>query len=126
MRSAYIFLLLCCAAVGCRNNEPTTTDANNAAANPANALFTPLNYEESGITFKNRIVEQGKFNIFTYEYLYNGAGVAVGDINNDGLTDIYFSGNMVPNKLFLNKGNLKFEDITETAGVDCNQGYKPR
>lgn len=62
--------------------------------------------------------------MITYEYLYNGGGVAAGDINNDSLQDLYFSGNMVPNKLYLNQGNFTFKDITVSSGTDGGMGYK--
>lgn len=86
-------------------------------------LFTPLPSDYTGITFTNTIVETSNFNIFTYEYMYNGAGVAIGDINNDGLSDIFFTGNLVSNKLYLNKGNLKFEDIGQKANIDLGAGF---
>ena len=86
------------------------------------ALFSLLASEKTGIDFVNKVVNQKNFNIFKYRNFYNGGGVAIGDINNDGLPDIYLTGNMVPNKLYLNKGNLQFEDISEKAGV---QGNKP-
>ena len=72
-----------------------------------------------GITFENTLVYDETFNPYLYRNFYNGGGVAIGDINNDGLEDIYFTGNMVDNKLYLNKGNWQFEDITTTAGVSC-------
>lgn len=71
----------------------------------------------TGIDFKNKLTETHKYNYFTYPYMYLGGGVSAGDINNDGLEDIFFTGNMVSNRLYLNKGNLKFEDISESAGV---------
>lgn len=85
-------------------------------------LFTELKSEDTGITFSNRIAENDTLNILTFEYVYNGGGVAMGDFNNDNLTDIYFTGNTTPNKLYLNrtpKGEkLKFEEVTEKAGVN--------
>lgn len=86
-------------------------------------LFTLLSPEESGINFTNTVVNQKNFNIFKYRNFYNGGGVAIGDINNDGLVDIYLTGNMVENKLFLNKGNFQFEDISEKAGVIGNKPW---
>ncbi|RDY59462.1 VCBS repeat-containing protein [Flagellimonas nanhaiensis] len=86
-------------------------------------LFTLLTPEESGVTFVNKVENQKDFNIFKYRNFYNGGGVALGDINNDGLVDIYLTGNMEPNKLYLNKGNLTFEDITEKAGVGGNKPW---
>lgn len=86
--------------------------------------FTTLTVAETGIDFSNNITESDSFNFFNYEYIYNGGGVAVGDINNDGLTDIYFTGNQVSDKLYLNKGEMKFEDITEKAiGAKASEGW---
>ncbi len=80
------------------------------------ALFS-LSPSATGVDFTNRLTETEEFNIIEYLYFNNGAGVAAGDINNDGLVDLYFSSNQLDNKLYLNKGNLHFEDITEKAGV---------
>src|SRR5690606_14714300 len=86
-------------------------------------LFKKVNASESGVTFSN-VVEEKFENYFDFfAYIYNGGGVAVGDINNDGLPDLYFTGNEVPNKLYLNQGNLKFVDITASAGVDGGAGW---
>ncbi|WP_290476533.1 MULTISPECIES: VCBS repeat-containing protein [unclassified Leeuwenhoekiella] len=89
-------------------------------------LFTNPDTEKAGISFQNTLTPTEDMNILDYLYFYNGGGLAIGDINNDGLPDIYFSGNQVKNQLYLNKGNLQFEDITETAGVagksDWNTG----
>ena len=79
--------------------------------------FTLLPSNKSGITFNNKLVENDTLNYFTYPYIYMGGGVSTGDINNDGLIDIYFTGNMVDNKLYLNKGNMEFEDITDSSGI---------
>lgn len=86
-------------------------------------LFTKLPSSQPHLTFNNKIVENEKINIITYEYFHNGGGVAIGDINNDGLADVYMTGNLVPNRLFLNKGNLEFEDITKSSGTAGSQGW---
>src|SRR5687768_2910656 len=86
-------------------------------------LFTLIEKSQSGISFVNKLTFSSEFNIYTYRNYYNGGGVALGDINNDGLVDIYFTGNQVPNKLFLNKGNFTFEDITAKAGVAGTQTW---
>lgn len=80
-------------------------------------MFSLRKGNEIGIDFKNTIVTNDTFNALSYEYIYNGAGVGTGDFNNDGLTDIFFGGNQVSSRLYLNQGNLKFEDITEQSGV---------
>lgn len=84
------------------------------------ALFREVNTRQSGLQFTNQITETDSLNVFRYEYLYNGSGVGVADFNQDGLEDLFFSGNQVPNKLFLNKGGLQFDDITAIAGVNGN------
>jgi hypothetical protein len=83
------------------------------------ALFQLMHPDHTGIDFENTVEYTEEFNIYTYRNFYNGGGVGLGDINNDGLLDIYFTGNMVDNKLFLNEGQFRFEDITEKAGVAC-------
>ena len=82
-----------------------------------NTLFVSLAPQKTGVDFINSLTETEDFNIIDYLYFYNGAGVSVGDINNDGLIDIYFSSNQGPNKLFLNKGEMVFEDISNKSGL---------
>src|SRR4051812_23514747 len=84
-------------------------------------LFELLASRQTGVTFENTITTSDSFNVQKDVYIYNGAGVAVGDINNDGLPDLFFSGNMVSSRLYLNKGNMRFEDITARAGVKTNR-----
>ncbi len=81
--------------------------------------FTLLSHKRTGITFRNTIQETEEFNHLAYSYLYNGAGVATGDINNDGLPDIYFTGNLVKSRLYLNRGHFRFRDISAEAGVSA-------
>lgn len=82
-------------------------------------LFTDVT-KESGITFRNELKITERLNPYTYRNFYNGAGVAIGDVNNDGLLDIYFAGNQADNKLYLNEGNFVFKDVTQKAGVACS------
>ena len=85
--------------------------------NPEDALFQQLPSSQTGIDFNNKVVDTKDFNVFKYRNFYNGGGVAIGDINNDGLPDIFFTANQQKNKLYINKGNWKFEDVTGKAGV---------
>lgn len=98
-----VFLLSC-------SRRPTTK---------GRTLFTLKKPTETGVFFENTLTYTETFNPYLYRNFYNGGGVAIGDVNNDGLEDIYFTGNMVDNKLFLNKGDWKFEEIAKKAGVSC-------
>ncbi|MDB5014320.1 MAG: RNA-binding protein, partial [Daejeonella sp.] len=88
------------------------------------AIFTQLSNNETNIHFNNRNTESDSLNILDYLYFYNGAGVASADFNNDGLEDLYFTSNQESNKFYLNKGNLKFEDLTEKAGLSGTGNWK--
>jgi len=106
----HLFLILLSAIVFIRCN--TSGDNKNQ-----NALFTLLPSGKTNIDFNNELKEDEDNNVLSYQYFYNGGGVAIGDVNNDGLQDIYFSGNMTDDKLYLNKSNLEFDDITKATGV---------
>lgn len=109
MRSLTVFFLLCAGFVVVEAQQQT--------------LFTLLSPEQTNIRFNNKLKDTKKHNIMIYSNYYGGAGVGIGDINNDGLPDIYFAGNLVADKLYLNKGNLKFEDITKKAGILDDGGW---
>ena len=85
--------------------------------------FTLLTSSSTNINFTNSIKDSKEHNILLYSNFYGGAGVGVGDFNNDGLQDLYFAGNLVPDKLYLNQGNLTFKDITRTAGIINDGGW---
>lgn len=93
------------------------------ASDDADALFTLLPPEETGVAFVNRIVEGEGLNVLEYEYFYNGGGVAIGDVNGDGLPDLFFTANMGPNALYINEGNWRFRDVTAEAGVAGGPGW---
>ncbi|MEL6275343.1 MAG: VCBS repeat-containing protein, partial [Bacteroidota bacterium] len=82
-----------------------------------NSGFSIVPTEYSGLTFTNTITESDSFNYFTYPYLFLGGGIAVGDFDGDDRADLFFTGNQVPNRLYRNAGNLRFEDMSEIAGV---------
>ncbi len=100
---SYLFLLIVALLYGCSTSNST--------------LFKQLQPYQTGINFNNRIIETDDFNILTNEYIFNGGGVAVADFNNDSLPDLFFTGNMVSNRIYINKGDLKFEDVTETSSL---------
>ncbi|WP_083557833.1 VCBS repeat-containing protein [Leeuwenhoekiella marinoflava] len=112
-----IFLGLCIISCDDSNSKTTTSESDDWK------LFQELDSAHTGISFNNTLSENDSLNYFTYNYIYMGGGVAAGDINNDGLVDLYFTGNQVSNKLYLNKGNLQFEDITGKAGVGGDQRW---
>jgi hypothetical protein len=86
-------------------------------------LFSLLSEDQTGISFRNDLVYTEKINPYTFRNFYNGAGVAIGDINQDSLPDIFFAGNQQSNRLYLNTGELNFEDITDKAGVNSTGSW---
>ncbi len=89
----------------------------------SNPLLRLVSAEQSQVRFSNTVPENERINILTFEYFHNGGGVAIGDVDNNGLPDIYFTGNIVPNHLYLNQGNLKFQEVARSSGVQGSEGW---
>jgi enediyne biosynthesis protein E4 len=109
-KQAYILFAILL-LIGCKNHEKHVDSF----------YFTLMKADETNIHFNNKITESDSINVYMNEYMYNGSGIGIGDFNNDGFQDIFFAGSMISSKLYINKGNFKFEDITEKAGVKTNQ-----
>ena len=120
MRYLLIVLVIIFTAACNNNSKPDNTPPVTEA--PKDKLFTLLSPNQTRIDFTNVLNEDLNANVMMYEYIYNGGGVAVGDVNGDGLQDIYFTGNMVSNRLYLNKGHMQFQDITNEAAVAGRPG----
>jgi len=118
----FTLFLIVLLLVSC-NSENTTISKEEESDN-SETLFKLLSQDESGIKFNNKIKEDKNLNFYRYQYLYNGGGVGIGDINNDGLPDLYFTSTQGFDKLYLNKGQLKFEDISASANINKFPGYK--
>ncbi len=120
-----LFVGLIC-GLSCKNDDSTSKlsdlESEQSKYEGVKDLFEFLPSTETGVTFDNSIRDSLQMLIFSFEYLLNGGGVAVGDINNDGLQDLFFTGTLVPNKLYLNQGNWKFKDISASANINNNLG----
>lgn len=123
IRNVSLLLIITGLFFSCAKDAQDQTESKSSKESNVNqALLKPIDAQKSGLDFVNTIVSTEAQNFKTDQYLFNGGGVAIGDINNDGLQDIFFTGNQVPNALYLNKGKLQFEDISEKAGI-VTQGW---
>ncbi len=102
-----LLLVITFFCISCRQQKQSNSD---------DTLFQLQPSSQTGIVFNNKVIDDGEFNVFNYRNFYNGGGVAIGDVNNDGKPDIFFTSNQGQNKLYINKGNWKFEDVGVKAG----------
>ncbi|WP_426430935.1 VCBS repeat-containing protein [Winogradskyella sp. HB-48] len=119
MKNIYTAILALLLIYACNDNKEKNNNSNDNSY-----LFSKLPSDETGIDFVNLVSEDSQHNIISYIYYYNGAGIATGDINNDGLPDLFFVANTGKNKLYLNKGNLKFEDISGKANIEGKASWQ--
>ena len=127
MKRFSLFILILILSLSCKQNTESESDPSlvESKAKRETPLFEKLDVEYSGLEFSNTIEHNvaTRENLFDYDYFYNGAGLGLEDLNNDGLLDIFFCGNQVDNMLFLNQGNLKFQDVSDSAGIRQNNGW---
>lgn len=115
--------MLIVSSIGCTKTAETNQKEDEETVLQTDAKFTLLLPQETGVGFINQMHEDFNYNNFNFEYMYNGGGVAAGDVNGDGLPDLYFSSSLFSNKLYLNQGNFKFVDVTEASGVGAAIGF---
>lgn len=116
MKNKFILIIFLFLYTACQEQHPTTTQSNAP-------FFKLTSSAENGIQFSNDLTASVELNVFNYMYFYNGGGLGAGDFNNDGLIDLFFSGNQVDNALYLNKGDLKFEEVSKTANINVGKGW---
>ena len=112
-----IFTLIFLLSISISCSEKDNTQEKQQDESTEGTLFTKLPSDSTQIKFTNYVTNERDFNIFKYRNFYNGGGVAIGDINNDGLCDVYLTANRSENKLYLNQGNFKFKDIAESSEI---------
>lgn len=127
MKYTALTLSLCCMLLLAACSDPNPSNEEVTFAPPPeieSPLFQSLRPEETGIGFVNSLQENPQMNFYAWDYLYNGGGVAIGDINNDELPDLYFTGTITTDRLYLNQGEMKFKEITQSAGLGGKNGLK--
>ncbi len=122
MKHCYLAFCLLFTLISC-SDSPSEKPKDGTFSDGATTLFSKIDAGTSGITFRNTLIETLDFNFLNYPYIYAGAGLAVGDIDNDGLDDVYLVSNFGPNKLYKNNGDLSFEDITQTSKTEDFSGF---
>ncbi len=134
--SYFLFLSICFALISCESDKSSKSKTKPAEKSEIQSssgksdsdfpepIFQKLTSAQTGIKFENRVVDKENFNLNNFEYMYIGAGIAVGDINNDNLPDLYISSNQGPNRLFFNQGNFTFLDVTGQTGVQAPGEFK--
>jgi len=110
MRFIYLYILVVLCSYSC--------DIDSKAGSSGVSLFQEMPSSQTHILFENTLKNHKDLNIFKYRNFYNGGGVAIGDVNNDGLSDVFFTANMGPNHLYVNEGDFSFRDVSATAGVE--------
>ncbi|RZV65476.1 MAG: RNA-binding protein [Flavobacteriaceae bacterium] len=123
MKYSCLFILLIISFFSCKENSEKSGELNNEGSDSSEYLLSLLPNEATNVHFFNSVVETYEANYLNYEFIYNGSGVAVGDLNNDGLEEIYFGGNSTDDKLYLNEGNFKFKDISSVLGLENLKGW---
>src|SRR6188508_2599287 len=121
-RTLILISMLALLAIRCTQKEPSTASSTAASTPAPEVKFRFKPGSETGITFSNNLHEGPNTNILRYEYFYNGGGVAAGDLNGDGLIDLYFTSNMESNRLYMNKGDMKFSEVTNQSGAIGRSG----
>ena len=127
VKKIVIFLFLSLSFFSCedagKNNSITQPVAITFNKVQNDDLFEKITSDKSRLVFNNKIIHDlsTRSNLFDFDFFYNGAGVGIADINNDGLKDVFFCGNQVPNKLYINQGNLTFKDISVSSGINKNK-----
>jgi hypothetical protein len=123
--SSLLAVILSSILLGCSADKKEDDTAYSENGKPSKELFTLLSAQTSGIDFVNQLADDptGDRNVLSFQHYYNGAGVAIADFNNDNLPDVFFTGNEVPNRLFINQGDLKFKDISKSANININKKW---